>query len=27
MSTIHAKSPHHAFNRLSTLVINSNVRM
>jgi type IV secretion system protein VirB11 len=27
MSTIHANSPHHAFNRLSTLVLNSNVRM
>lgn len=27
MTTIHANSPHHAFNRLSTLVLNSNVRM
>lgn len=27
MSTIHANSPHHAFNRLSTLVLNNNVRM
>ncbi|MBY3516509.1 P-type DNA transfer ATPase VirB11 [Rhizobium laguerreae] len=27
MSTIHANSSHHAFNRLSTLVLNSNVRM
>ncbi|CDZ29966.1 P-type DNA transfer ATPase VirB11 [Neorhizobium galegae] len=27
MSTIHANSPHHAFNRLSTLVLNSSVRM
>lgn len=27
MTTIHANSPHHAFNRLSTLVLKSNVRM
>jgi type IV secretion system protein VirB11 len=27
MTTIHANSPHHAFNRLSTLVMNAGVRM